>query len=106
MLPFLFYLIQPYPNLPYPTLPYPTLPYPTLSYPILSHDLIEQLQDLISQYIDGTRLTADVLDDDNPLFVINGRYVCQSQTLNRRMCAFIHVHDIEGWLQRTAAICY
>lgn len=32
-----------------------------------------QLQDLISQYIAGTRLSDDVLADDNPLFVVNGR---------------------------------
>lgn len=32
-----------------------------------------QLQDLIGQYLDGTRLTGDTLRDDNPLFVVNGR---------------------------------
>lgn len=32
-----------------------------------------QLQDLIQQYLDGTRLTGDTLRDDNPLFVVNGR---------------------------------
>lgn len=32
-----------------------------------------QLQDLISQFINGTRLTDDILAADNPLFVVNGR---------------------------------
>lgn len=34
-----------------------------------------QLQDLIQQYIQGTQLSDDTLKDDNPLFVVNGRYV-------------------------------
>lgn len=34
-----------------------------------------QLQDLIQQYIDGTRISNEVLANDNPLFVVNGRYV-------------------------------
>ena len=34
-----------------------------------------QLQDLISQYIAGTQLSDSVLADDNPLFVVNGRWV-------------------------------
>lgn len=33
-----------------------------------------QLQDLINQYISGTRITEDTLAEDNPLFVVNGRY--------------------------------
>ena len=32
-----------------------------------------QLQDLIQQFIDGTRLNESVLAEDNPLFVVNGR---------------------------------
>lgn len=32
-----------------------------------------QLQDLIQQYLSGTQLNNDVLSDDNPLFVVNGR---------------------------------
>jgi hypothetical protein len=32
-----------------------------------------QLEDLISQYLSGTRLTNEVLAEDNPLFVVNGR---------------------------------
>lgn len=32
-----------------------------------------QLQDLIHQYIDGTKISNDVLANDNPLFVVNGR---------------------------------
>ena len=32
------------------------------------------LQDLIAQYISGTRITDSVLRDDNPIFVVNGRY--------------------------------
>jgi hypothetical protein len=34
-----------------------------------------QLQDLIQQYLNGTQLNNDVLADDNPLFVVNGRFV-------------------------------
>lgn len=33
-----------------------------------------QLQDLIQQYIQGTQLSNDTLAEDNPLFVVNGRY--------------------------------
>lgn len=33
----------------------------------------DQLQDLIQQFISGTKLDETVLDDANPLFVINGR---------------------------------
>lgn len=33
-----------------------------------------QLQDLIGQYVAGTTLNNDVLRQDNPLFVVNGRY--------------------------------
>lgn len=33
-----------------------------------------QLQDLIQQYIDGTQISNEVLSNDNPLFVVNGRY--------------------------------
>jgi hypothetical protein len=33
----------------------------------------EQLQDLISQFINGTRISDDILGSDNPLFVVNGR---------------------------------
>lgn len=32
-----------------------------------------QLQDLIQQYIDGTKISNEVLANDNPLFVVNGR---------------------------------
>ena len=32
-----------------------------------------QLQDLIQQYLDGTRISNEVLANDNPLFVVNGR---------------------------------
>ena len=32
-----------------------------------------QLEDLIKQYVSGTKLSDDVLKDDNPLFVVNGR---------------------------------
>jgi hypothetical protein len=32
-----------------------------------------QLEDLIGQYISGTKLSNDVLAEDNPLFVVNGR---------------------------------
>jgi hypothetical protein len=32
-----------------------------------------QLQDLIAQYISGTRISEDTLAEDNPLFVVNGR---------------------------------
>jgi hypothetical protein len=32
-----------------------------------------QLQDLISQFINGTRVSDEILSGDNPLFVINGR---------------------------------
>lgn len=32
-----------------------------------------QLQDLITQFINGTRVSDAILSDDNPLFVINGR---------------------------------
>ena len=32
-----------------------------------------QLQDLIQQFIDGTKLNESVLASDNPLFVVNGR---------------------------------
>lgn len=34
-----------------------------------------QLEDLIAQYLDGLQLNQRVLEDDNPLFVVNGRYV-------------------------------
>ena len=34
-----------------------------------------QLQDLIQQYIQGTQLSDDTLAGDNPLFVVNGRWV-------------------------------
>jgi dynein regulatory complex subunit 2 len=34
-----------------------------------------QLQDLIQQYMDGTKISNEILRDDNPLFVVNGRYV-------------------------------
>jgi hypothetical protein len=33
-----------------------------------------QLQDLIQQYIQGTQLSDETLANDNPLFVVNGRY--------------------------------
>lgn len=33
----------------------------------------QQLQDLIGQFISGTKLDSTVLDDANPLFVVNGR---------------------------------
>ena len=32
-----------------------------------------QLQDLISQFINGTRVSDAILNEDNPLFVVNGR---------------------------------
>lgn len=32
-----------------------------------------QLENLIQQYIDGTRVTDNTLNEDNPLFVVNGR---------------------------------
>jgi hypothetical protein len=32
-----------------------------------------QLEDLLQQYMDGTRLTDTTLAEDNPLFVVNGR---------------------------------
>jgi hypothetical protein len=34
-----------------------------------------QLQDLIQQYLDGMKISDEILADDNPLFVVNGRYV-------------------------------
>jgi hypothetical protein len=34
-----------------------------------------QLQDLIQQYLDGMKISDDILADDNPLFVVNGRFV-------------------------------
>ena len=34
-----------------------------------------QLQDLITQYLNGTKLSDDTLAEDNPLFVVNGRYI-------------------------------
>lgn len=37
-----------------------------------------QLEDLLQQYLDGTRLTDSTLAEDNPLFVVNGRSVCFS----------------------------
>lgn len=33
----------------------------------------DQLEDLIAQYVDGLGLNERVLDEDNPLFVVNGR---------------------------------
>lgn len=32
-----------------------------------------QLQDLIQQYTDGMKISNEILADDNPLFVVNGR---------------------------------
>ena len=32
-----------------------------------------QLEDLIQQYMEGTRLTRKTLEEDNPLYVLNGR---------------------------------
>ncbi len=32
-----------------------------------------QLEDLLQQYVDGTKLTESTLSEDNPLFVVNGR---------------------------------
>ncbi len=32
-----------------------------------------QLQDLIQQYMDGMKISDEILADDNPLFVVNGR---------------------------------
>lgn len=32
-----------------------------------------QLQDLIKQYVDGLHISNEILADDNPLFVVNGR---------------------------------
>lgn len=32
-----------------------------------------QLQDLIQQYLNGTQISDEILADDNPLFVVNGR---------------------------------
>ena len=32
-----------------------------------------QLEDLIQQFISGTQLSETVLDEENPLFVVNGR---------------------------------
>lgn len=34
-----------------------------------------QLEDLIQQYLDGTKVSDKILSDDNPLFVVNGRFV-------------------------------
>ena len=34
-----------------------------------------QLQDLITQFINGTRVSDEILSGDNPLFVVNGRFV-------------------------------
>jgi dynein regulatory complex subunit 2 len=34
-----------------------------------------QLEDLIAQYLDGTKVTESTVLSDNPLFVINGRLV-------------------------------
>jgi hypothetical protein len=48
-----------------------------------------QLQDLISQYIDGTHLTDDVLNGDNPLLVINGRANLNSIPPVRKMAGTI-----------------
>jgi peptidoglycan hydrolase CwlO-like protein len=48
-----------------------------------------QLQDLISQYIDGTHLTDDVLYGDNPLLVINGRANLNSIPPVRKMAGTI-----------------
>jgi len=33
-----------------------------------------QLEDLIQQFVDGTKISDSTLVEDNPLFVINGRY--------------------------------
>jgi len=32
-----------------------------------------QLEDLLSQYVDGLGMNQNTLDEDNPLFVVNGR---------------------------------
>ena len=32
-----------------------------------------QLEDLIHQYLEGTKLTGNTLEGDNPLYVLNGR---------------------------------
>lgn len=34
-----------------------------------------QLQDLITQFINGTRVSDEILSTDNPLFVVNGRFI-------------------------------
>jgi hypothetical protein len=47
-----------------------------------------QLEDLLQQYLDGTRLTDDTLSEDNPLFVVNGRYLFDSLLC---ICIFIRL---------------
>ena len=32
-----------------------------------------QLEDLVQQYMEGTQLSETTLNEDNPLFVVNGR---------------------------------
>ena len=41
-----------------------------------------QLEDLIQQYLDGLQLSDSTLAEDNPLFVVNGRYLIR---------AFLHI---------------
>jgi len=43
-----------------------------------------QLQDLIKQYLDGTQLNDQILSDENPLFVVNGRANLNQQLPVRR----------------------
>jgi hypothetical protein len=32
-----------------------------------------QLEELVKQYLDGTKISNEILAEDNPLFVVNGR---------------------------------
>jgi hypothetical protein len=41
-----------------------------------------QLEDLIQQYLDGLQLSDSTLAEDNPLFVVNGRYLIKAFIIN------------------------
>jgi hypothetical protein len=54
-----------------------------------------QLQDLIQQYLSGTKLTEDTLTSDNPLFVVNGRCVCiVTICLYYSVCMSVLTYDV------------
>jgi hypothetical protein len=53
-----------------------------------------QLQDLITQFINGTRVSDEILSSDNPLFVVNGRCGLRCQHMYYINCIMCDIYYI------------